>query len=410
MHKTKRIKAFYPNFFRDKLISYVVIRLVYFFRNEIVESDVMGYCSKKGFDKEIYEKLTVNDFVGTRSKSKVYYNAIPPGITWSIIQKIFSIKQIRSFSEWCFFMSLQKGDIVYLWPNASLKLYYKLKTSGFIIVSERINTLLQTSHQILNKEYNRLGITPQEPFSTEEIAEELECMNLSDYIFSPSPSVTESILRVGISQSKILQVSYGLEEDEIIYNENYKSSKTTITALFVGTICLRKGVHLLLSSWEKANVNARLIFIGNISHEIANLFSTSIKNLHNIEHIGFVDDLNPYYKGADFMILPSLEEGSPLVTYLALGAGLPSIVSPMGSGGIIQDDVEGFVIDPFNENEFVSAIQMMVNNSEIRNKMAQNSVNKAKDYVWEKVAYRRRELLFSKLSNLHKDPNLKKEN
>jgi glycosyltransferase involved in cell wall biosynthesis len=119
----------------------------------------------------------------------------------------------------------------------------------------------------------------------------------------------------------------------------------------------------------------------------------------NIDHVGFVSDLHPIYSEADFFVLPSLEEGSPLVTYLALGAGLPVIASPMGSGGVITDGRQGFVVDPHDERALVNAIQTLCHDSVLRQEMAAASAVSAYQYTWHRVATRRVNLL---MAHMHK--------
>ena len=397
--KTKvRIKAYYPNFFRDELIAYVALRLMRFFNDDHVRADVMGISSKPSFHKEIKSGVTsTHQFKGSPFRGCIYRNAVPAGIIWSLVQRLFSYKQICAFAEWRFFRSLRQGDIVYLWPGVSTRLYRLLKASGFIIISERINTLLANSRSIMNKEYKSQGLMPTHGLTEEAEQEELECMSLSDYIYSPSPGVTESIVNAGISPSKILSVSYGLEPHEICQIQQKTNVEKPVTALFVGTICLRKGAHLLLKAWKKAGANAQLVFVGRISEDVEILFRKALENLQNVTHVGFTDDLGPLYRKADFMILPSLEEGSPLVSYLALGAGIPLLVSPMGAGGIVRDGQEGMIIDPHDEEEFANAIRTMVNNKGLREKMGIAASSRAPYFTWDRVARRRRDLLFSKL-------------
>lgn len=92
------------------------------------------------------------------------------------------------------------------------------------------------------------------------------------------------------------------------------------TFIFVGTISVRKGIHLLLKYWAKTNLNATLKLVGTIEDALKPMVSSHLSD-PRIEHIPFTSDLPSIDKAADVFILPSLEEGSPLVTYLALGGG-----------------------------------------------------------------------------------------
>ena len=43
-------------------------------------------------------------------------------------------------------------------------------------------------------------------------------------------------------------------------------------------------------------------------------------------------------------VVPSLFEGSAVVTYEALACGLPSVVTP-GAGSVVRDEVEGLLVN-----------------------------------------------------------------
>ena len=161
-----------------------------------------------------------------------------------------------------------------------------------------------------------------------------------------------------------------------------------MTAIFVGRIGVRKGAHLLLEYWVKSGVKGKLILAGKIEEDARSLVSPYLER-PDIEHLGFAEDLSQFYADADVLLFPSLEEGSPLVAYEALGAGLPSIVSPMGSGGVINHNIEGLVIDPHDASRWVEALRRIFSDSALRHKLAENAYSSSKNYLWKEVAQRR---------------------
>ncbi len=393
----RRIRALYPNFFGDNLIAYVALRILLYFNGPDIRADVMGICSEdsvRDFKKK--KRRALNPPESAVRAFRVYRDAIPPGIIWSVARRIFKGETLARFAEFRFLASLRPGDLVYAWPSASVWLYRKLKERGYTVVSERINTLVISSKRILDAEYEAIGLPPSSHGLTNgAVDDELACMNLSDYIFSPSPAVTESIVSAGIPRSKVLESSYGLRNTDILPPRAATGgrSDTPVTAIFVGSVCVRKGIHLLLEAWNRSGVTAKLTVIGRVSPEVADMLAAAMSKNPNITHHDFMSDLKPVYAAADFFILPSLEEGSPLVTYLALGASLPLLVSPMGSGGVIEDGKEGMVIDPHDIDGFAQAIKLLVSDESIRRRMSAASGAKAPAYTWDKVAIRRLESL-----------------
>ena len=276
-----------------------------------------------------------------------------------------------------------------------MTLFENIKKKGCIVVRENINTHIAYAKKLLDAEHELLNIKPNNIISENLIKNEMEIQKYTDFVFSPSPLVSQSLLENGVSPESILLTSYGLRKCEILDNitRNYEDNYY-ITAIFVGTICVRKGAHILLEAWSQAGIHGRLILVGSIDDNIKELVSSHLSE--NVLHIPHVDDLKTTYADADIFILPSLEEGSPLVTYLALGAGLPSIVSPMGGGGIIND-TEGFVIEPHDQTAWVNAIKTLASNGSLRRTMGENALRKAKEYTWDNVGKNRSQLLEEKM-------------
>lgn len=396
MNTHYRIKAFYPNFYSDEQISYVSLRITRYLNDQNIIADVMGITSDQTVSK--FKHLNIERIENHQPDvRRIYRDAIPLWM-WKAFNKTLNVYSINRFAEQRYLASLRKNDIAYLWPGTSLWLYRKVKSKGCPIVTEMINTMQATSKRILDQEYSHLKIPSSHSISTGDAEKDVQVAKLSDYIFSPSPGVSISITSAGIDENKILASSYGLKKQEILNQHRNGDSGKKLTLLFVGQICVRKGIHLLLDAWENAGVDGKLRIVGRISPDIKDLFNNYMKKNSNIEHVPYVKDLKPIYKEADIFILPSLEEGSPLVTYLALGASLPIIVSPMGGGGVITNGKEGVIVDPHDRACLVGAIQSLFHSSQLRKEMSLAAGEKAYQYTWDKVAAQRKKLLLDKLA------------
>ena len=147
---------------------------------------------------------------------------------------------------------------------------------------------------------------------------------------------------------------------------------------------MRKGVHLLLDYWVKSKLSAKLKLVGTIEEPLMPLVNQYLAD-QRIEHIPFTSDLPSIYKNANVFILPSLEEGSPLVTYMALGAGLPVILSPMGGGNVVVNGEDGFVIEPHDEGKWIESMRLLAEDAQLREKLSKKSKQKVHAYTWEVV-------------------------
>ncbi len=306
----------------------------------------------------------------------------------------------KKYTEWRYQQSFKGQQIAYLWPGTSIDTYRFAKAEGHILLTENINTHQTTGKSILDDEYSRLDLAPVHGIEEKNISDENAKLELVDYVFSPSDAVSKSLLNANIPQEKIIRTSYGLDAAHILLPEHIemRAQHEELTAIFVGRIGIRKGVHLLLEYWVKSGIKGKLKLVGNIEQSAMSLFAPYLTR-HDIEHIPFTNDLESLYLNADIFIFPSLEEGSPLVTYLALGAGLPSIVSPMGGGGVINDGCEGLVVDPHDADGWVDAIRKLFSDAELRMQFSRNALKRAEDYLWSNVGRQRRELLQAALES-----------
>ncbi len=336
---------------------------------------------------------------GDHSIHKPFHRLSMPLWAKPIGYKLLSADTWAKYTEWRYLRSLKEQDIAYIWNSASINTYKTVKSAGHIILTESVNTHRATSKEILDAEYHRLGLMPTHGIDEESIALEREQLELVDYVFSPSSEVTKSLLNSDVPNEKIIRTSYGLTENNILASQDVanRAQRTDLTAVFVGRIGIRKGVHRLLEYWVKAGVKGKLKLVGPIEPSAKHLVEPYLGK-HNIEHVPGTADLRPVYLDADVFIFPSLEEGSPLVTYLALGAGLPSIVSPMGGGGIINHGDEGLVIDAYNADEWIDSIRKVFSDTEFRLSMSRNAYKKAEEYLWENVGRLRTESLQSSLA------------
>ncbi len=320
----------------------------------------------------------------------VLHTAVPGWLKAFVYRAFPSQSVIRGWTERQFVRQARPGDSVYLWPGVSLAAYRKLKDKGCTIVVERINCHRKTARRVLDDAYQNCGLPAGHGITDADIAGETEKLMLADFIFSPSPMVAASLLEAGIDEKKILDTSYGWDQQRHTPREHVNSGG--ITVLFVGRLCLRKGVHLLLDAWKQAGIRGRLVLAGFLEQEIKKLCADSLAP-SNVVLPGFVRDVAGLYAEADIFAFPSLEEGGPQVTYEAMACGLPVIVSPMGAGAAARDGQDGYVIEPYDSAGWIAALQKLAYDAALRTQLGNTARMRAQEFVWENVGRLRLEAL-----------------
>ena len=272
----------------------------------------------------------------------------------------WSGRQIESVFLSQFAHPLAQPAGAYIWPDASLETIRELKKYGIVIFREMINCHTGTAKRILDNVYECMGAPPAHGITTKTVQMERQSLEAADYIFACSPLVKSSLLENDVPPFKILETTYGWDPIRVSGSNRLLSPCEGITAIFVGTICARKGVHLLLRYWAQSGVRGRLVLVGEMEPTIKAKCENFLKR-EDVVVLDYVreNEIGTLYRSADMFLLPTFEEGSPLVIYEASGCGLPIVTTSMGAGSILRHNREGLVIDPYDNTGWVTAIRIL---------------------------------------------------
>lgn len=280
--------------------------------------------------------------------------------------------------------------ISYLWSETSPAFDEELHNLKSIVVREKFNCGKATAKRILDEAYARLGISPQHGITDDAIRLEKARLEQADAVFCPNANVDISLAEIGIPESKRLRTSYGYDPARVITSEPAALAPIEgTTYLFVGSICVRKGAHLLLKAWAKSGVKGRLVLAGALEPIIETTCREELARA-DVVHLSYTSNVAALYKSADVFVFPSLEEGGPQVTYEAAANGLAAIVSPMGAGDVVRHGEEGHVLDPYAEDDWIEAIRLLDRNAGERQRMSDAIRTRAIQFEWPKVGLQRR--------------------
>jgi glycosyltransferase involved in cell wall biosynthesis len=151
---------------------------------------------------------------------------------------------------------------------------------------------------------------------------------------------------------------------------------------FAGRFSAIKQLTLLLDIafiLNKKRTNFKFILLGDGDEK--DKLEKSIQN-NNLSHLfelpGYVNNLEDYLTSFDVFILPSRLEDLSVALLEASSVGLPCIAFDVGGNKeIIQHNYTGYIIKPFDINEFVKKLEILMDNREISYELGQN----AKEFV-----------------------------
>jgi len=83
--------------------------------------------------------------------------------------------------------------------------------------------------------------------------------------------------------------------------------------------------------------------------------------------LGYQEDVAPYYAAFDAMILPSINEGTPVSAIEALAAGRPVVATRVGGvPDVVREGEDGFLVDPGDVDALAERLARLAADPELR--------------------------------------------
>lgn len=295
-------------------------------------------------------------------------------------------------------------DAVYAYEDAAIATFCEAKQRGILCLYELPILFHRMSRSIQAQEAERfpdlaLALQAvQEPIWRLERKEQE--VQLADHIFVASSITKKSLLDVGVKSEKISVIPYGAPID--YFHPQPKTDKL-FRALFVGSVCPRKGVHYLLQAWKELQLSdSELLLVGSNGFPEGWLdrYKDVFRYIPSVPHAS----LNEYYSSANVLVFPSLVEGFGLVLLEAMACGIPVITTPNTAGSdILTDGVEGFIVPIRDVEALKEKLEWCYSHPQELASMGQAARRRAEQLTWElyrhKLASRVQELLNNKTAN-----------
>ena len=106
------------------------------------------------------------------------------------------------------------------------------------------------------------------------------------------------------------------------------------------------------------------------------------------EHITWLGacDARPLMGAFDMLALSSESEGHPMVVLEAMARGLPIVATPVGGiSDTVQHGVNGFIVPVRGVSEFATALEALVNDTELRERMAEASLALSRNFSVDRM-------------------------
>lgn len=141
-----------------------------------------------------------------------------------------------------------------------------------------------------------------------------------------------------------------------------------------GRLVRQKGQKYLLDVAEalvNKGYNIKLLIAGDGKMENELKSQVHRRKLDGVIHfLGFVDDMRGFMESIDIFVLSSIWEGFGYVIVEAMASHKPVVAFDISSNPeIIEDNVTGYLVKPFDTVEMTHKIEMLINNSDLLSSM-----------------------------------------
>jgi glycosyltransferase involved in cell wall biosynthesis len=348
-----------------------------------------------GLDTDAFETLRASHRGGFLGRAIAYDNRqseIPARLIYSLrwhpvrlisfLERPYYYGAKKKYLDWIASRPLATGryDLFHSWSGDCLQSLRVAKRLGIPSIVE-----IPTWHRDRGKPAAERPPTPpsETPRSWKENLLQtrdrfIEEYDLADLLFVLSQKAADTFRVQGFSEDKLYYLPRGVDV------ERFKpgTRPPIFRAVFSGALIERKGIHHLLEAWHRLDLREAELWLVGAVHEEA---KPHLKRYwrDNIKVVGFKRDVENYLNQGTVHVFPSTCEGSAKVVYEAAACGLPQITT-REAGDVVNNDVEGIIIQPGNVGELAAAILELYRHPEKVERMSEAARRRVVDnFTWD---------------------------
>jgi glycosyltransferase involved in cell wall biosynthesis len=277
-------------------------------------------------------------------------------------------------------------DVVHTWPSGALETLKVARRLGIPTVLERPNAHTRLAYEVVRRESERLGV-PLPPggehaFDAKALAREEEEYALADRLLCPSDFVFGSFLDEGFPPEKLARHSYGFDDGVYHPSERARDDDRPLTLLFAGYAAVRKGLHYALDAWLRspASERGRFLIAGSFLPAYEARLASMLAH-PSVERLGHRRDVPGLLRRSDALVLPTIEEGSPLVVLEALASGCVPVVSDVCAG--ICRHMENALVHAVGDvDSLAEHITRLDEDRDLLERLRRGAIETAPAYTW----------------------------
>lgn len=283
-------------------------------------------------------------------------------------------------------------DLVHVWPLGATRTMQTARRLGIPTVMERPNAHTRFAYEVVARECARLGVdlppNHEHAYNASRLAKEEIDYKLADRLLCPSDFVAATFRDEGFTDASLVRHQYGF--DEAIYSPEARSAPESggLNALFVGVCAVRKGVHFALEAWLQSTASKTGTF--RIAGDFVPEYRARLEHLlghPSVQVLGHSNDVPGLMRRSDILMLPTIEEGSPLVCAESMASGCVPLVSEICTEMVVHDRT-GLKHSVGDVDTLAGHIELVDRDRALLDRMRNAGLADAGQYTWAMAGIR----------------------
>lgn len=200
-----------------------------------------------------------------------------------------------------------------------------------------------------------------------------------------SPEVRDDLVSLGIApREKFAVIRLGIELDERTNPDRTRRETRRQLGVpadrfvvgWVGRMTAVKRVPDVLEAFRllrARGVDAALCLVGDgPDREEIEEHASRLGVIRHTLFVGYQDQVGSWYDAFDVLVLPSANEGTPVVAIEALAAGCPVVATRVGGvPDVVEDGVTGYLVEPRDTQALADRLEQLARDPELRSRLGE---------------------------------------
>ena len=269
----------------------------------------------------------------------------------------FYVSEGRAFGEACRRYMDCDYDTAFGFSSATLEVLQAAKRSGKLAVVDQIDPARFADAIVFNEERRFPAAVAQDDRIPDSYFRRLEREWAEAHLIVVNSVWTRNaLIEQGCCPEKLRIVPLPYEARRV---GSPRARPSTLKILWLGTVCLGKGIQYLLEAAQRlAHLPVRFTIAGDIA---VRLEAFNIPD--NCEIVGYVPRTlaHELYSTHDVFILPTLSDGFGLTQVEAMSYGLP-VIATTSCGDVVEHGISGALVRPGESADIVAAVEFFLDN------------------------------------------------